>query len=109
MESRQSDRVREKEGMRRSAACPDGNPYRSVESKVAGANSAAVYMPPRHRGPAWAEGEVTEAARLNHFAGLCACPCPPAPSVRTEPTSSHPPHPRLRQDTRGHPAPPRSQ
>src|SRR5260370_26401507 len=60
MESRQSDRVREKEGMRRSAACPDGNPYRSVESKVAGANSAAVYMPPRHRGPAWAEGEVAD-------------------------------------------------
>jgi len=26
--------------------------------KVAGANSAAVYMPSRHRRPAWTEGEV---------------------------------------------------
>src|ERR1700730_2170111 len=60
MESRQSDRVREKEGMRRSATYPKGGHYRDVESKGAGANSAAVYVPPRHRGPKGAEGEVRQ-------------------------------------------------
>ncbi len=75
MESRQSDRVREKEGMRRSATYPKGGHYRGVESKVAGANSAAVYVPPRHRGPEGSEGEVI-GGRVDRLLGTETRPAP---------------------------------
>src|SRR5216683_7812171 len=63
--------------MRRSTTYPKGGHYSGVESKVAGANSAAVYMPPRHRGSAWAKA-MTRAATHGEEPSVCLPSSPPA-------------------------------
>ncbi len=63
--------------MRRSTTYPKGGHYSGVESKVAGANSAAVYMPPRHRGSAWGKA-MTRAATHGEEPSVCLPSSPPA-------------------------------